>query len=168
MAQALIHNPEVLVLDEPTDGLDPNQKHEVRKLITRLGTSKAIIISTHILEEVNAICNRAMIIANGKLLIDDSPDKILSKSQTYGDIIISIKGIKNSELKKELMKLDQVKNVQIRNNYCWVSSKYSSKTKEIILKLVKKKSWKIEHFSLHKGNLDEIFRSYTSTKSIDK
>ena len=64
---------QILILDEPTDGLDPNQKNEVRKLIRKLGKHKAIIISTHILDEVTAICSRAMIISNGKLLLDDKP-----------------------------------------------------------------------------------------------
>ena len=73
LAQALIHNPEILILDEPTDGLDPNQKHHVRNLINEMGKEKAIIISTHILEEVDAVCSRACIIARGKKLIDKKP-----------------------------------------------------------------------------------------------
>ena len=77
LAQALVHDPKILILDEPTDGLDPNQKHEVRKLIKKLGKEKSIIISTHILEEVKAICNRTMILSNGKLLIDDTPTNVL-------------------------------------------------------------------------------------------
>ena len=74
LAQAIIHDPDILILDEPTDGLDPNQKNDVRKLIRKLGKQKAIIISTHILEDVTAICNRAIIISKGKLLLD-SMDK---------------------------------------------------------------------------------------------
>ena len=73
IAQALIHDPDILILDEPTDGLDPNQKHEMRNLIKRISTNKAIVISTHILEEVEAVCSRAVIIANGKLLANDTP-----------------------------------------------------------------------------------------------
>lgn len=73
LAQALLHDPPVLVLDEPTDGLDPNQKHEVRSLIARMAPTKAIIISTHILEEVDAVCSRAIIIANGRVVADDKP-----------------------------------------------------------------------------------------------
>jgi ABC-2 type transport system ATP-binding protein len=76
LAQALLHDPPVLILDEPTDGLDPNQKHEVRTLITLMAPNKAIVISTHILEEVDAVCTRAMIIAAGTVLADDKPDAL--------------------------------------------------------------------------------------------
>jgi ABC-2 type transport system ATP-binding protein len=76
LAQALIHDPEVLILDEPTDGLDPNQKHEVRQLIKKMAKDKCIIISTHILEEVEAICTRSIIIAKGKILADSTPEQL--------------------------------------------------------------------------------------------
>ena len=76
LAQALIHDPEVLILDEPTDGLDPNQKHEVRQLINQMAREKCIIISTHILEEVEQVCNRTIIIARGKILVDSTPAKL--------------------------------------------------------------------------------------------
>lgn len=76
LAQAIIHDPEILILDEPTDGLDPNQKQEVRRLISEMAASKTIIVSTHILEEVDAVCSRAMVIANGQLLIDATPTEI--------------------------------------------------------------------------------------------
>ena len=89
LAQAILHDPDVLILDEPTDGLDPNQKHEVRKLITEMSKSKAIIISTHILEEVDAVCSRAMIIANGKLIVDKTPQALLdtgTNNETLDDV----------------------------------------------------------------------------------
>lgn len=76
LAQALIHDPEVLILDEPTDGLDPNQKFEVRQLINKMAENKCIIVSTHILEEVEAVCNRAIIIARGKILVDSTPNDL--------------------------------------------------------------------------------------------
>jgi ABC-2 type transport system ATP-binding protein len=82
LAQALLHDPQVLILDEPTDGLDPNQKHEVRTLINTMSKDKIIIISTHILEEVDAVCNRAIIIANGRLLADDTPKGLASRATT--------------------------------------------------------------------------------------
>jgi len=82
IAYVLLHDPEVLIMDEPTDGLDPNQKHEVRMLINEMARHKAIIISTHILEEVDAICTRAIIIASGELLFDGTPEELLAKSDS--------------------------------------------------------------------------------------
>ncbi|OGA18072.1 MAG: multidrug ABC transporter ATP-binding protein [Betaproteobacteria bacterium RIFCSPLOWO2_02_FULL_63_19] len=81
-AQAIIHDPEVLVMDEPTDGLDPNQKHEARTLIRRMGESKAIIFSTHILEEVEAVCTRAIIIDRGRIVANGTPDELKARSET--------------------------------------------------------------------------------------
>ena len=83
IAQAILHDPAVLILDEPTDGLDPNQKHQVRQLIRNLSTDKIVILSTHILEEVSAVCNRAVVIANGKLLADDSPAALQARSRFH-------------------------------------------------------------------------------------
>ncbi len=80
LAQAIIHDPDVLVLDEPTDGLDPNQKHDVRQLLSEMAATKAIIISTHILEEVDAVCTRAIIIARGRLLVDETPQQLEARS----------------------------------------------------------------------------------------
>jgi ABC-2 type transport system ATP-binding protein len=87
LAQALIHDPGVLILDEPTDGLDPNQKHEVRKLINKMAKDKCIIISTHILEEVEAVCSRTIIIAKGKILVDSTPEELKEKYQCSLDAV---------------------------------------------------------------------------------
>ncbi len=81
LAQALIHDPEVLILDEPTDGLDPNQKYEVRRLINKMAKDKCIIISTHILEEVEAVCSRTIIISEGRVLVDSTPEKLKQEHQ---------------------------------------------------------------------------------------
>jgi ABC-2 type transport system ATP-binding protein len=86
LAQALLHAPPVLVLDEPTDGLDPNQKHEVRELIREMAPEKAIIISTHILEEVAAVCTRAIIIARGKVLADSPPAELVADGRSMDDV----------------------------------------------------------------------------------
>jgi len=87
LAQALIHDPDVLILDEPTDGLDPNQKHEVRKLISKMAKNKCIIISTHILEEVEAVCSRTIIIAKGRILVDSTPGQLKEKYQCGLDAV---------------------------------------------------------------------------------
>jgi ABC-2 type transport system ATP-binding protein len=79
LAQALIHDPQVLILDEPTDGLDPNQKHEVRQLINKMAADKCIVVSTHILEEVEAVCSRAIIISRGRILVDSTPEELKSE-----------------------------------------------------------------------------------------
>ncbi|WP_149535681.1 ABC transporter ATP-binding protein [Siccirubricoccus phaeus] len=86
LAQALLHDPPVLVLDEPTDGLDPNQKHEVRELIRRMAPEKAIVISTHILEEVGAVCTRAIIIARGRVVVDAPPAVLEEEGSTLDDV----------------------------------------------------------------------------------
>ena len=82
IAQAILHDPQVLILDEPTDGLDPNQKHHVRELIRSLSQEKLVIVSTHILEEVSAVCTRAMIIARGKLVVDETPTALAARATT--------------------------------------------------------------------------------------
>jgi len=87
LAQALIHDPDVLILDEPTDGLDPNQKHEVRKLINKMAKDKCIIISTHILEEVEAVCSRTIIIAKGRIVVDSTPGQLKEKYQCGLDAV---------------------------------------------------------------------------------
>jgi ABC-2 type transport system ATP-binding protein len=90
LAQALLHDPPVLVMDEPTDGLDPNQKHEVRELIRRMAPEKAIIVSTHILEEVGAICTRAIIIARGRIVADDTPAGLAARGPTMDAVFRSL------------------------------------------------------------------------------
>src|SRR5580693_5377509 len=91
-AQSIIHDPDVLVLDEPTDGLDPNQKHEIRQLIRRMGATKAIIFSTHILEEVDAACSRAMIIDRGRVVANGTPEELRRKSEWAGAVTLSVNG----------------------------------------------------------------------------
>src|ERR1700758_1233255 len=98
LAQALIHDPEVLILDEPTDGLDPNQKYEVRTLIKRMGSEKAIIFSTHILEEVEAACSRAIIIDQGKIVANGTPEELKAKSPFAGNVIVTVGNVTKAQL----------------------------------------------------------------------
>ena len=163
LAQALVHDPKILILDEPTDGLDPNQKHEVRKLIKKLGKEKSIIISTHILEEVKAICNRTMILSNGKLLIDDTPTNVLKKSSSYNNLLVSVHDKSANELKKELQTFNNFKYIDVNNNLCSIKLKSTSDASFLSNYLLKKK-YAIKHYSINKGQLDEVFRQLTNTE----
>src|ERR1043166_8819756 len=102
-AQSIIHDPDVLVLDEPTDGLDPNQKHEVRGLIRRMGATKAIIFSTHILEEVDAVCSRAIIIDRGRIVANGTPEELRRQSEWAGAVTLRVSGVNGAALSQRLL-----------------------------------------------------------------
>src|SRR2546426_4577509 len=112
-AQSIIHDPDVLVLDEPTDGLDPNQKHEVRGLIRKMGEKKAIIFSTHILEEVDAACTRAIIIDRGKIVANGTPEQLRQKSEWAGAVTLRVSGINAAALNQKLSQISVVKRTAI-------------------------------------------------------
>ena len=112
LAQALIHDPPVLILDEPTDGLDPNQKHEVRSLIQNMSEERTILISTHILEEVDAACSRAMIISEGRVVGYGTPDELLSKSLYRNSVIVSVNAEDHMQLMNDFNRLDFVYSVE--------------------------------------------------------
>src|SRR5438046_6389007 len=112
-AQSIIHDPDVLVLDEPTDGLDPNQKHEVRGLIRRMGEKQAIIFSTHILEEVDAVCSRAIIIDRGKIVANGTPEQLRQKSEWAGAVTLRVTGANGSTVSQKLTQLPTVKRATI-------------------------------------------------------
>src|SRR3954451_20567817 len=112
-AQSIIHDPDVLVLDEPTDGLDPNQKHEVRNLIRRMGEKKAIIFSTHILEEVDAVCSRAIIIDRGKIVANGTPAQLRQKSDWAGAVTLRVTGVSASTVNSKLSQVPGVKRATI-------------------------------------------------------
>ena len=117
LAQALIHDPPVLILDEPTDGLDPNQKHEVRSLIQNMSEERTILISTHILEEVDAVCTRAIIISDGKVVGYGTPDELMSQSMYKNSVTVSVNGLEPTKLLEKFNKLDFVYSVErIPNN----------------------------------------------------
>src|SRR5512136_2450375 len=112
-AQAIVHDPDILVMDEPTDGLDPNQKHEVRSLIRRMGEKKAIIFSTHILEEVDAACSRAIIIDRGKIVANGTPEELRQKSEWAGAVTLAVAGTSADAITSKLSQLAPVKRVAI-------------------------------------------------------
>jgi ABC-2 type transport system ATP-binding protein len=112
LAQALLHDPDVLILDEPTDGLDPNQKHEVRELIREIAPEKAIIISTHILEEVDAVCSRAVIIADGKVIADGAPNELAQRSAIFNAVAVVLSKDVAERARAALDPLDAVKEIR--------------------------------------------------------
>jgi ABC-2 type transport system ATP-binding protein len=112
LAQALLHDPEVLILDEPTDGLDPNQKHEVRKLITAMAPEKAIIISTHILEEVEAICTRVVVIARGRVVADATPAELARRSRWHNAVTVVVAAEHGETAAMALRKLEMLSTVE--------------------------------------------------------
>src|SRR2546423_12145904 len=112
-AQSIIHDPEILVLDEPTDGLDPNQKFEVRNLIRRMGEKNAIIFSTHILEEVEAVCSRAIIIDRGKIVANGTPQELKAKSDVAGAVSLRVLGVNSDTVKAKLGQIPNARKAAI-------------------------------------------------------
>src|SRR2546428_2456622 len=112
-AQSIVHDPEVLVLDEPTDGLDPNQKHEVRGLIKRMGEKKAIVFSTHILEEVEAACTRAIIIDRGQIVANGTPEQLKQRSEHAGVISLRVSGVSSNDAKQKLSQLPTARKMSV-------------------------------------------------------
>ncbi len=157
LAQALIHDPEVLVMDEPTDGLDPNQKHEVRNLIRELGKSKAIVFSTHILEEVDAACTRAIIIDRGRIVANGTPQELRGMSELAGAVTLQAQGATLEDL-SSLGRVEQV------NGAFRIYPKDKSRPAELaqaVIDLVNRRGWKVEGMYGERGELDEVFRRIT-------
>ena len=167
LAQALIHDPNVLVLDEPTDGLDPNQKYQVREMIKGLSKDKIVIISTHILEEVAAVCTRAMIISNGKIVSDCTPRELEEKSRYHQAVTLKVKVQEDlSMIVGKLNNLDAVKSVEENELELLVipEHKDGSLLPEIT-DIVKAQDWQLAGLFQEKGRLDEVFRSITEEGS---
>ena len=167
IAQALIHDPDILILDEPTDGLDPNQKHEMRNLIKRISTNKAIVISTHILEEVEAVCSRAVIIANGKLLANDTPKNLENKFLNKNTLSIKVSNKINNVVSKDiksLIKYDDVKiqKTDMSNHTILVSDNKKIPNLNTVLKQINKLKLDVIEANFQKVSLEEIFRKITS------
>ena len=167
LAQALIHDPPVLILDEPTDGLDPNQKHEVRELIRRMSEERTILVSTHILEEVEAVCTRALIISEGRLVGLGTPDELLSQSIYRNAITLSVSGVNAETLLEDLNGLKEVYSVERLEDMPngAITVRVFPKDRESISseleKFLKKKKMSIEQFFVERGRLDEVFRKLT-------
>lgn len=168
LAQALIHDPPVLILDEPTDGLDPNQKHEVRSLIQNMSEERTILISTHILEEVDAVCTRAMIISEGRVVGYGTPDELLSQSLYRNSVIVSVNAEDHMQLMNDFNRLDFVYSVEHipEKQQGLVTMRLYPENKDSIAPQLKhylfSKNIPIEQFIVNRGRMDEVFRELTN------
>ena len=164
LAQAIIHDPEVLILDEPTDGLDPNQKHEVRTLIRDMGRNKAIIFSTHILEEVEAACTRAIIIDRGKIVANGTPDELKARAPLAGTIVVGIRGTAWGTIQDELKGLQYLSKSELISEFDTQTMFRLQPNGDLlpeVLALAQRKQWQVEHLNVDEGRLDDVFRSIT-------
>jgi len=164
LAQAILHDPEVLILDEPTDGLDPNQKHEIRELIRKISKDKVIILSTHILEEVEEVCSRVIIIAHGEIKADETPNKLRAQSESAGMISITLNSNIIKEATSYFKKVSYVSKVKLVNHLNQLDI-FPKDLKEFTQKIINEcheKSWQIIDISVNKGSLAEVFRKITT------
>jgi len=160
LAQAILHDPKVLILDEPTDGLDPNQKHQVRELIRGMARDKIIIVSTHILEEVTAVCTRAIVIARGKLLADGTPSDLLARSPLHNAVRVSCQHDDN--LRNKLAQLNGVAAVDVVNDSeMIVRAQHTKSIFTLVHDCLRASGRNIDSISVEMGTLDEVFRSIT-------
>ena len=163
LAQAIIHDPKVLILDEPTDGLDPNQKHHVRQLIRNLARDRIVIISTHILEEVSAVCTRAIIIAAGRIVADGTPKELEARSRLFG--AVSIQLTQDFDLAAALEGVEEVADIEPSDEERRRFIIIPVPGKQIFGKMldrVQSEHWPVAEFHLVEGLLEHFFRSVTS------
>jgi len=164
-AQALIHDPPILIMDEPTDGLDPNQKHIVRTMIRDMTARKAIVISTHILEEVDAICTRAIIICHGAIAANGSPDELKTKSRTFGAIELTLASMPGDLIPK-LRQLTSATKVETEDHRVTIYPRDPKRLFPDVMGLVKANStWPITGFKTLAGRLDDVFRNLTQARN---
>ncbi|OGG96470.1 MAG: hypothetical protein A2508_00915 [Candidatus Lambdaproteobacteria bacterium RIFOXYD12_FULL_49_8] len=160
-AQALVHDPPVLILDEPTDGLDPNQKAEVRKLIKSMAQHKAILLSTHILEEMEAVCSRVLLIAKGKLVANGTPAELLSRSEYHGAIAFNLETALTAAQEAQIAAIAGVKALEGEGtNYRLFAESGASLLGPLHKKLLEIGMEPVELQQL-KGKMDEVFRNLT-------
>ena len=169
VAQAILHDPEILVLDEPTDGLDPNQKHEVRQLIREMSENKVIVISTHLLEEVGAVCSRAIIISRGKVVADGTPESLESRSSFYNAVSIRVSDDKADEMHAQLVKISGVASVTMVDRsapiaHMMVMPRDGKAILPDISAFIRQSDFPVEEIRAEQGHLDEVFRSITLSR----
>jgi len=165
LAQALLHDPDVLILDEPTDGLDPNQKHEVRGLITEMAAEKAIVISTHILEEVEAVCTRAIIIAKGRVVADGTPQELEARSAYHNSVTLRLEAGAANDVRPTLEAMAGVLRVEATGDgaFILVPSGVEPIVDEVG-RTARSAGWPVTELHVRPGRLDDVFRDITLDK----
>lgn len=166
LAQAIIHDPPVLVLDEPTDGLDPNQKHGVRRLIGEMARDKAIVISTHILEEVEAICTRVVIIARGRVVADARPDELKQRSVRHGAVRLTLAADIYPTLAALLANLPQAQTVETQGVINGVANllivpRPGQQLAAPLSELIRLNGLAVDSLVVEQGSMDDVFRELT-------
>ena len=166
LAQAIIHDPEVLILDEPTDGLDPNQKHEVRELIAKMAEDKAIVISTHLLEEVEAVCTRAAIISRGRIVTDGTPEELLAQSRYHNAVSVRTGAAQADAVAAALRSIDKIDRVEAGPRDAQSAKLVAVPANgAVILPAVTQalhaNGLSVYEISAERGRLDEVFRMLT-------
>jgi ABC-2 type transport system ATP-binding protein len=174
IAQAILHEPEVLIMDEPTDGLDPNQKHHVRELIAEMARDKAIVVSTHILEEVEAVCTRAVVINKGRIVADGTAEDLMRLVPYHGAVTIRVAGDKAEAVRGALSAVSGVKEVEtvggapngqlqlraIPKNGVGIVTDVAS--------AIRQKALAVDEIFVERGKLDDVFRQITSSDLDDR
>jgi ABC-2 type transport system ATP-binding protein len=170
LAQAILHDPQILILDEPTDGLDPNQKHEVRELIRGMSRDKVIVLSTHILEEVEAVCTRAVIIAAGRLVFDGTPDELMARSRLHNAVTLSLSVADPQQACVAIAALEEVASVEMIDAAdgratLQVFAASGAALAMPVSELSRARGWQVHGLSVERGRLDEVFRDITQGAS---
>ncbi|MGE0213600.1 MAG: ABC transporter ATP-binding protein [Parvibaculaceae bacterium] len=166
IAQAILHDPPVLIMDEPTDGLDPNQKHHVRELIREMRPHKAIIVSTHILEEVEAVCTRAIIINRGRIVADGTADDLLSRARAHNSVSIRVAEADAARVAKALSALAEVAGVETAEKADGLIRlralpKSAASPAKAVGDLLRRENLTVEEMVVERGKLDDVFREIT-------
>lgn len=171
LAQAILHDPDVLILDEPTDGLDPNQKHEVRELIRSMSADKLIVISTHILEEVEAVCSRAIIISDGRILADETPAELAARSRYHNAVRVALAdGANLDEVRSGIAGLPSIRETELDRLHRTITAIPRSGASNVepwreVSELVTERQWPVASVQLEGGRLDDVFRQITGAAS---
>jgi ABC-2 type transport system ATP-binding protein len=170
-AQSIIHDPEYLILDEPTDGLDPNQKYEVRRMIRKMSADKTIVLSTHILEEMDAVCTRAVIIAEGRIVADDTPSELRKMSSLHGAATLAVHTDEPDPFLSLVRNIDGVKNVKILEKEPGgiqvriYPADPDTPVADKVISTMTQHHYRIKSVFVEQGRLDEVFRKLSGVQA---